>query len=171
MHRPWSEQVLGSNSRPACQRACDFGQAVSLFLLLNDVPKVVERTQRSQYLQSAQGTQPSSPLKPLTLGHTPPLCVHVACVHSQTQLWGAGKVAFPLKGWLFPQKPKKWFLCTKRRRMLQANSPFGGRFSHEVWGMTLTKSHWVWLSPALLLASCMVQPRHYPFWASVSPSV
>lgn len=55
--------------------------------------------------------------------------------------------------------------------MLQANGPFGGRFSHEVWGMTLTKSHWVWLSPALLLTSCMVQPRHYPFWASVSPSV
>lgn len=115
MHKPWSEQVLGSNSRPACQRGCDFGQAVSLFLLQNDVPKVVERTQRSQYLQSAQpgawhmantqGTQLSSisPQTTDTWAHTTVVCACGLRALTDTALgcWqgciSAERMAFPSK--------------------------------------------------------------------------
>lgn len=66
-----------------------------------------------------------------TWAHTTVVCAYDLRAVTDTMLG-----AFPLNGWLFPQEPKKLFLCPKRMWVLQANGPFGGGFSQEVWGWT-----------------------------------
>lgn len=101
--------MLGSNPRPACQRVCGFGQAVSLFLLQNDAPRVVERTPRSQYLQCsawclAHGKHSGSsaiisPQTPDTWAHTTVVCAYDLRALTGTTLGciSPERMAFPSK--------------------------------------------------------------------------